>query len=148
MTSLERIKEYTMLEAEKLESEKKPDADWPKAGHIEFKNVSFRYDKTLPPVLEDLNFSIRSGEKIGVVGRTGAGKSSLIQALFRIAEPDGEIIIDNVRVKELGLHDLRAHLSIIPVLLHSIYDILSSHIYIYNVFSKSQLYLQVQFGLI
>lgn len=115
MTSLERIKEYTMLEAEKLEGGSKPAADWPKSGAIDFKNVSFRYDKTLPPVLEDLNFSIGSGEKIGVVGRTGAGKSSLIQALFRIAEPDGDIIIDNVRIKDLGLHDLRAHLSIIPV---------------------------------
>jgi ATP-binding cassette subfamily C (CFTR/MRP) protein 4 len=119
MTSLERIKEYTAIEAENLDNGKlKPDKDWPKSGVIEFKDVSFRYDKSLPPVLDGLSFEIRSGEKVGIIGRTGAGKSSLIQALFRIAEPEGNIFIDAVPVKELGLHDLRSHLSIIPVHLH------------------------------
>lgn len=117
MTSLERIKEYIAIEIENLEhnGKSKPDPDWPKAGRVEFKNVSFRYDPTLPNVLNNLTFTINSGEKVGVVGRTGAGKSSLVQALFRMAEPNGEILIDGISIKNIGLNDLRSHLSIIPV---------------------------------
>ena len=118
MTSFERIKEYTtMIETENLENhgKMKPSLDWPKLGKIEFRNVSLKYDPTLPNVLHNLTFKLNPGEKIGVVGRTGAGKTSIIQALFRMSESDGEILIDDIPIKEISLYDLRSHLSIIPV---------------------------------
>lgn len=116
MTSLERIKEYMAIESENKENNKLTSV-WPKEGEIEFKNVSLRYDPTLPIVLDNLTFKINPGEKIGIVGRTGAGKSSLIQALFRISEPEGDILIDGVSIRTLDLNDLRNNLSIIPVLI-------------------------------
>ena len=82
---------------------------------IEFKSVSIRYDpKVAVYALQDVSLRIRSGEKIGVVGRTGAGKSSLLQALFRMTEPEGNIFIDGALTSEMGLHHLRRSISIIP----------------------------------
>lgn len=89
-------------------------ADWPSKGELVFSNVSLRYAPTEPPVLRNLNFNIRSLEKIGIVGRTGAGKSSLIAALFRLADTEGSILLDMINTKSIGLHDLRSKLSIIP----------------------------------
>nr|APD26522.1 ATP-binding cassette transporter subfamily C member 4 X4 protein [Brachionus koreanus] len=115
MTSVERVLEYSELETEPLEKgdRKAPDG-WPSSGEICFNNVSFRYDKNLSYVLNNINIKINAGEKIGIVGRTGAGKSSIIQTLFRMAEPDGLLYIDDINIKELSLHDLRSKLSIIP----------------------------------
>ncbi|CAL8104325.1 unnamed protein product [Orchesella dallaii] len=115
MTSVERNVEYANLKAEApLESkpEKRPPADWPSLGEIRFSHVYLAYENK--DVLENLTFEIKASEKIGVVGRTGAGKSSIIQALFRLTEPRGDIYIDNINVKEIGLHDLRRIISIIP----------------------------------
>lgn len=118
MTAVERVIEYTELPSEPLnEGKKKPPSNWPSAGEIVYDNVSFSYDKNLPTVLNDLSFHILPGEKIGIVGRTGAGKSSIIQTLFRMAEPNGTILIDGIDIKEISLKDLRSSLSIIPVLL-------------------------------
>ncbi|CAF0703154.1 unnamed protein product [Brachionus calyciflorus] len=115
MTSVERVLEYTDLETEPLyKGDIKPPEDWPSSGEICFEDVSFRYDKTLNYVLNNINLKINSGEKIGVVGRTGAGKSSFIQTLYRMAEPEGSLFIDNINIKEISLHDLRHKLSIIP----------------------------------
>ncbi|XP_043284650.1 probable multidrug resistance-associated protein lethal(2)03659 [Venturia canescens] len=117
MTSVERVLEYSNLEKEPpLESapDKKPRETWPEEGKIEFKRVYLRYSPLDPPVLKDLNFAVRPHEKIGIVGRTGAGKSSLIQALFRLADIEGRIEIDGVESGEIGLHDLRSKISIIP----------------------------------
>ncbi|XP_012274748.1 probable multidrug resistance-associated protein lethal(2)03659 [Orussus abietinus] len=117
MTSVERVLEYTNVESEPpLEStpEKKPPKDWPQSGKMEFKEVFLRYSPTEPPVLKNLNFVIQPREKIGIVGRTGAGKSSLISALFRLADIEGQVVIDGVAVGEIGLHDLRSKISIIP----------------------------------
>ncbi|XP_050579550.1 probable multidrug resistance-associated protein lethal(2)03659 isoform X2 [Bombus affinis] len=117
MTSVERVGEYSNVESEPpLEStpDKKPKESWPEEGKIEFKNVYMKYDAAEPPVLKNLNLVIYPQEKIGIVGRTGAGKSSLISALFRLAELDGVIEIDGVKVNEIGLHDLRSKISIIP----------------------------------
>lgn len=94
--------------------DKKPKADWPKAGKIEFKSVHLRYSPLDPPVLKNLNFTVESREKIGIVGRTGAGKSSLIQALFRLADIEGRIELDGIETGSIGLHDLRSKISIIP----------------------------------
>ncbi|XP_012339261.1 probable multidrug resistance-associated protein lethal(2)03659 [Apis florea] len=117
MTSVERVLEYTNLESEPpLEStpDKKPKESWPEEGKIEFQNVSMRYSPTESPVLKNLNLMIYSHEKIGIVGRTGAGKSSLISAIFRLAYLDGVIKIDDIPIHEIGLHDLRSKISIIP----------------------------------
>jgi len=94
--------------------DKKPKPEWPQKGKIEFKNVFLRYAPLEPPVLKNLNFVIFPREKIGIVGRTGAGKSSLIQALFRLSDMDGLIEIDEVDTSQIGLHDLRSKISIIP----------------------------------
>ncbi|XP_030057237.1 ATP-binding cassette sub-family C member 4 [Microcaecilia unicolor] len=115
MISAERVLEYTQLEKEAdWESPKRPPVDWPHQGMIMFENVSFTYSLDGPMVLKHLTALIRSKEKVGIVGRTGAGKSSLISALFRLAEPKGRIWIDNILTSELGLHDLRKKMSIIP----------------------------------
>ncbi|XP_050461235.1 ATP-binding cassette subfamily C member 4 isoform X1 [Cataglyphis hispanica] len=117
MTSVERILEYSKVESEPpLEStpDKKPKSEWPEEGKIEFKNVNLRYAPLEPPVLKNLNFVIYPREKIGIIGRTGAGKSSLIQALFRLADVEGLIEIDGIDTSEIGLHDLRSKISIIP----------------------------------
>ncbi|RNA32981.1 multidrug resistance-associated 4-like [Brachionus plicatilis] len=115
MTSVERVLEYSELETEPLDKgDRKPPVEWPSNGEICFNNVSFKYDKNLSYVLNNINIKINAGEKIGIVGRTGAGKSSIIQTLFRMAEPDGSLIIDDIDIKKLSLHDLRSKLSIIP----------------------------------
>ncbi|XP_015609770.1 probable multidrug resistance-associated protein lethal(2)03659 isoform X2 [Cephus cinctus] len=117
MTSVERILEYSNIESEpSLESaaEKKPKDDWPSQGQIEFSDVYMRYSSLDPPVLKNLNFVIKPREKVGIVGRTGAGKSSLISALFRLADIKGSIKLDDVDTSEIGLHDFRSKLSIIP----------------------------------
>ncbi|KAF9417724.1 hypothetical protein BGZ94_009882 [Podila epigama] len=118
MNSAERLMYY----AENLEQEPpaerpdvKPSQAWPEHGHVRFKDVSMRYREGLPLVLNEVSFEVQAGEKIGVVGRTGAGKSSLIQALFLLVVPEkGEIWIDGVETTTLGTADLRSHIAIIP----------------------------------
>jgi ATP-binding cassette subfamily C (CFTR/MRP) protein 1 len=91
------------------------DPKWPQNGVIEFKELHFRYRRGLDLALKGISFTVNSQEKIGIVGRTGAGKSSLTLALFRIVEPaGGQIIIDGIDISELGLHTLRSRLTIIP----------------------------------
>jgi ATP-binding cassette subfamily C (CFTR/MRP) protein 4 len=117
MTSVERVLEYNNIEHESnLESapDKKPPPSWPEAGKIEFVNIFLRYFPQDPPVLKNLSFTIQSKEKVGIVGRTGAGKSSLINAIFQLTDTQGSIIIDGINISSLGLHDLRSKISIIP----------------------------------
>ncbi|KAI3366042.1 hypothetical protein L3Q82_009871, partial [Scortum barcoo] len=115
MTSVERVVEYTELESEApWETQKRPPPDWPSKGLVTFDRVSFSYSDNGPLVLQNLKAMFRPKEKVGVVGRTGAGKSSLVSALFRLAEPQGKIYIDGVLTSEIGLHDLRQKMSIIP----------------------------------
>ncbi|XP_023240706.1 multidrug resistance-associated protein 4-like isoform X2 [Centruroides sculpturatus] len=117
MNSVKRILKYSNLKSEaSYESlpEKRPPSNWPQTGEIHFDNVSLQYSEDKNIVLKNLTFSIGSGEKIGIVGRTGAGKSSIIASLFRMTEPTGTITIDGVNTKEIGLRDLRSKISIIP----------------------------------
>ncbi|XP_029302444.1 multidrug resistance-associated protein 4-like isoform X2 [Cottoperca gobio] len=115
MTSVERVVEYTELESEApWETEKRPPPDWPSKGLVTFDRVNFSYGPKGPPVLRNVTATFRPKEKVGIVGRTGAGKSSLVSALFRLAEPQGKIYIDGILSSEIGLHDLRQKMSIIP----------------------------------
>ncbi|XP_030637683.1 ATP-binding cassette sub-family C member 4 [Chanos chanos] len=115
MTSVERVVEYTELESEApWETQKRPPPNWPSQGLIAFDQVNFSYSSDGPVVLKNMRAMFRPREKVGIVGRTGAGKSSLISALFRLAEPEGKIYIDGVLTSEIGLHDLRQKMSIIP----------------------------------
>uniref|UniRef100_UPI00358F56A6 multidrug resistance-associated protein 1-like isoform X1 n=1 Tax=Myxine glutinosa TaxID=7769 RepID=UPI00358F56A6 len=116
IVAVERIKEYaeTPTEAPWLESKRPPDG-WPSEGHVEFHRFSVRYRQGLDLVLKNLSFNISGGEKIGIVGRTGAGKSSLALCLFRIIEAaEGKICIDDLDISTIGLGDLRSRLTIIP----------------------------------
>ncbi|KAH7326381.1 P-loop containing nucleoside triphosphate hydrolase protein [Stachybotrys elegans] len=117
IVSVERVLEYAALpsEAPEIIPSRRPQASWPEKGEIEFVNYSTRYREGLDLVLKNINLDIKSHEKIGVVGRTGAGKSSLTLALFRLIEPaTGHIDIDKVDTSRMGLLDLRRRLAIIP----------------------------------
>ncbi|KAL2911652.1 hypothetical protein HK105_208860 [Polyrhizophydium stewartii] len=119
VVAVERIKEYVELpqeaEYEVAEVARRLPDGWPREGQVEFKGYSTRYRPGLDLVLRDVTFSVRPHEKIGIVGRTGAGKSSLTLALFRLIEPaQGTILIDGVDITTLGLGDLRSRISIIP----------------------------------
>ncbi|KAM3860086.1 ATP-binding cassette sub-family C member 3, partial [Diretmus argenteus] len=117
IVAVERVKEYseTKTEAPWEVEDKKPPSDWPAEGNVEFSDYSVRYREGLDLVLKNLTLSVKGGEKIGIVGRTGAGKSSMTLCLFRLLEAaGGEITIDNIKISEIGLHDLRSKLTIIP----------------------------------
>uniref|UniRef100_A0AAR5P0Y0 ABC-type glutathione-S-conjugate transporter n=2 Tax=Dendroctonus ponderosae TaxID=77166 RepID=A0AAR5P0Y0_DENPD len=117
IVAVERIKEYAEVPQEapwKLSHEIMP-SSWPETGAVTFKDYSVRYRPGLDLVLHGVNFTVNGSEKVGIVGRTGAGKSSLTLSLFRIIEAaEGQIIIDGVNVALLGLHTLRSRLTIIP----------------------------------
>uniref|UniRef100_A0AAR2L5I3 ABC-type glutathione-S-conjugate transporter n=1 Tax=Pygocentrus nattereri TaxID=42514 RepID=A0AAR2L5I3_PYGNA len=117
IVAVERVKEYseTPPEAPWEVEDKKPPGDWPSEGNVEFVDYSVRYRAGLDLVLRNISLKVKGGEKIGIVGRTGAGKSSMTLCLFRLLEAaGGEITIDGVKIKEIGLHDLRSKLTIIP----------------------------------
>ncbi|GEQ67234.1 hypothetical protein JCM33374_g898 [Metschnikowia sp. JCM 33374] len=115
--SLERLIEYGNLpsEADMIIEDNRPDSHWPASGEIHFKDYSTRYRENLDPVLKNIYLDIKPAEKVGIVGRTGAGKSSLTLALFRMIEPtSGQINIDGINSSSIGLFDLRTQLNIIP----------------------------------
>lgn len=113
MTSVERVVQFTSLPREVTDGPAPP-TGWPQRARLVFKDLSLRYDKDADPVLKKLNIVIESGWKVGVVGRTGAGKSSLISALFRLAPIEGNVFIDDVDTGDIALKELRSKISIIP----------------------------------
>ncbi|KAL6198463.1 hypothetical protein ACLB2K_028252 [Fragaria x ananassa] len=117
LNAVERVGTYIELpsEAPAVIESNRPPHGWPSSGSIKFEDVVLRYRPGLPPVLHRLSFTVSASEKLGIVGRTGAGKSSMINALFRIVEIEkGSILIDGCDVAKFGLADLRKVLSIIP----------------------------------
>ncbi|CAI8603785.1 unnamed protein product [Vicia faba] len=117
MVSVERIKQFSNIPSEAAWNikDRSPPPNWPGQGHVDIKDLQVRYRPNTPLVLKGITLSISGGEKIGVVGRTGSGKSTLIQVFFRLVEPTGgKIIIDGIDISALGLHDLRSRFGIIP----------------------------------
>ncbi|PSR92609.1 ABC transporter C family member 14 like [Actinidia chinensis var. chinensis] len=117
MVSVERIKQFIKIPSEAAWRIPGclPSPNWPTHGDVEIKDLQVRYRPNTPLVLKGVSVSIRGGDKVGIVGRTGSGKSTLIQVLFRLVEPShGKIIIDGVDICKLGLHDLRSRFGIIP----------------------------------
>ena len=133
--AIERVREYDDIvqEAPWYHQDQPIEDSWPGTGLVEFENFNTRYRPELDNVLVDFNLRIRPGEKVGLVGRTGAGKSSLSLALFRIIEAvEGKILIDGKDISKLGLQDLRSRMTIIPQVRHlslSLHQFLN-HIYL------------------
>ncbi|XP_042293386.1 multidrug resistance-associated protein 1 isoform X2 [Sceloporus undulatus] len=117
IVAVERVKEYSEKEkeAEWTLKQAAPPGNWPQEGKVEFRGYSLRYRDDMDLVLRNIDITINGGEKVGIVGRTGAGKSSLTLGLFRINEAArGEILIDGINIAKIGLHDLRFKVTIIP----------------------------------
>ncbi|KAL5726363.1 hypothetical protein ACHQM5_009411 [Ranunculus cassubicifolius] len=115
--SVERVLQYTCIpsEAPLVIDSHRPDCNWPSHGEVAIHNLQVRYAPHFPLILRGITCTFHEGMKTGIVGRTGSGKSTLIQALFRLIEPSsGHILIDRIDISTIGLHDLRSKLSIIP----------------------------------
>ena len=115
MTSVERVITYTQLDSEPgYMTQTEPPENWPNESGVRFENLSLVYYSGGPQVLKNLSFSIEAEEKIGIVGRTGAGKSSLVAALLRMPEPAGLISLDGLDVQQFNLPSYRSRISVIP----------------------------------
>ncbi|CAI5518441.1 unnamed protein product [Closterium sp. Naga37s-1] len=117
LVAVDRIRHFSAIpsEAPLIVEGNRPSADWPNRGSISFENLQMRYREAMPLVLKGVTVTFRGGEKVGVVGRTGSGKSTLVVALFRLVEPvGGRVMIDGVDISTIGLQDLRSRLAIIP----------------------------------
>lgn len=114
MNGVERVLDYTQIKTEPSGG-RDPPAAWPTEGRIEVSDLIVSYAPDMPPVIKGLNFQVESHQRVGVVGRTGAGKSSLALALFRLLEAkEGNILIDGIDISDIKLHHLRTRLAIIP----------------------------------
>ncbi|KAK9823485.1 hypothetical protein WJX72_003089 [[Myrmecia] bisecta] len=118
MNSVERVVAYTTqfdAEADAILPDRRPPPEWPQQGTVKVEQLVVRYRPDLEPVIRGISFEVRAREKVGVAGRTGCGKSTLMMALFRIVEPcGGRIVIDGIDVGSIGLHDLRSKLALVP----------------------------------
>ena len=117
IVAVERLKEYSNLEQEApwIWPDNRPEKAWPQAGMMEFEDYGLRYREDTPLVVQNISVKVDGGQKVGIVGRTGAGKSTLTVALFRLVEAAlGKIKIDGKDISKIGLHDLREKLTIIP----------------------------------
>ncbi|XP_027169805.1 ABC transporter C family member 13 isoform X1 [Coffea eugenioides] len=114
MVSVERVLQYMDIPQEVVRDEQLY-LNWPSQGEIQFQNVTLRYMPSLPPALRGVSFIITGGTQVGVIGRTGAGKSSILNALFRLNPISGGcILVDGINIAEISLRDLRSHLAVVP----------------------------------
>jgi len=119
MVSVERVLAFGDIEAEAPLVNKGDEplliSGWPREGTLEVQDLSVRYRPTLPLVLDNISFRIPHGARVGIVGRTGSGKSTIVQTFFRLLEAEqGRIMLDGVDISEVGLHALRTHISVLP----------------------------------
>ncbi|RDX62968.1 ABC transporter C family member 10, partial [Mucuna pruriens] len=115
--SVERLNQYMHIpsEAEEVIEGNRPPSNWPVAGKVELNDLQIRYRPDGPLILHGITCTFKAGHKIGIVGRTGSGKSTLIGALFRLVEPaGGKIVVDGIDISSIGLHDLRSRFGVIP----------------------------------
>ena len=114
MTSVERVMTYANLESEPgYKTEALPPTNWPCDGHVAFRDVTMTYYEGGPQVLKDMSFTIEGKSRIGVVGRTGAGKSSVVAALLRMPDSQGDVIIDGIRINDINLQASRRCISVL-----------------------------------
>eukprot|EP01135_Chromosphaera_perkinsii_P000783 Nk52_evm71s151 gene=Nk52_evmTU71s151 len=117
MNTVERVKEYSNIEQEPpaILDHNRPPTNWPSKGCVTFENVVLSYAPDLPAVIKGISFEVKGGHKVGIVGRTGAGKSTITLAMFRFMEAlEGRIKVDGIDISQIGLEDLRSNISIIP----------------------------------
>ncbi|WVZ15493.1 hypothetical protein V8G54_013059 [Vigna mungo] len=117
IVSVERLNQYMHIpsEAPEVIAGKRPPSNWPVAGNVELIDLQIRYRPYGPLILHGITCTFKAGHKIGIVGRTGSGKSTLISALFRLVEPaGGKIVVDGIDISSIGLHDLRSRFGVIP----------------------------------
>ncbi|CAG8797679.1 8971_t:CDS:2, partial [Racocetra fulgida] len=116
LNAVERVSELSEIPQEALAIiEPRPPACWPHSGAITVQNLEVKYAPDLEPVLHHISFNVEGQEKIGIVGRTGSGKSTMALTLFRFVEPsDGRILVDEIDISSIGVEDLRSRITIIP----------------------------------
>lgn len=139
LMSVERVLEYCNLQPEENpKSARRLMKSWPQFGRIEFRNVNYSHSISLNPVLKNLSFKIGPKEKCGIVGRTGAGKSSLIDSLLRFGYVDGKILIDDINTATVDLQQFRCSISVVhqcPILFSGT---LREYILLYKLFFKNK----------
>lgn len=142
MTRSQRCVEYAEMETEDELVKPGDSENWPKTPEIVFNNVVMRYREGLEPVLKGISFNIKPGEKVGIIGRTGAGKSSIIQAIFRLIEVDqnSSITISGQDIREIGLHCLRLNISFIPQTPFLMASTIRDNLDPFNVFSDEEVW--------
>eukprot|EP00980_Cylindrotheca_fusiformis_P015479 scaffold4361_cov123-Cylindrotheca_fusiformis.AAC.1 len=115
MVSVERVLAFRNIAPEaslEVEGDERLDPSWPNHGDIKVNDLDVRYRPALPPALDGATFTIPAGSRVGIVGRTGSGKSTVVQTLFRLLEAEhGSIVIDGVDISNVGLHRLRTKIS-------------------------------------
>ncbi|OQU75975.1 hypothetical protein SORBI_3010G066200 [Sorghum bicolor] len=115
MISVERVDEYIGIPQEELQGSEPLPRSWPTKGKIEFEHVTLKYKSELPPALSDVSFLIASGMQVGIIGRTGAGKSSILNALFRLVPIcNGRILVDGIDLAKVAVRELRGHFAVVP----------------------------------
>ncbi|GFZ04617.1 multidrug resistance-associated protein 11 [Actinidia rufa] len=115
MVSVERVLQYMDIPREELHGSQPIEPNWPRQGQIEFQNVTLRYMPSLPAALKDISFTIAGGMQVGIVGRTGAGKSSILNAIFRLNPIcQGSILVDGIDINDVSLRYLRSHFAVVP----------------------------------
>ncbi|KAL6996727.1 ABC transporter C member 13 [Sarracenia purpurea var. burkii] len=115
MVSIERVLQYMDIPQEEQHGCLQLESDWPNQGEIQFQHVTLRYSPSLPAALKDVSFIISGGMQAGIVGRTGAGKSSILNTIFRLNPIcQGRILVDGIDIADVSVRDLRSHFSVVP----------------------------------